>query len=547
LVVPVLALGLPLMDTLLAVIRRVSRRASVFTADKDHIHHRLVASGFTRRQALFLLYGLSICLASLSLLVAFSNSFVAGLVIAAAAGLIGLLARFAEADVVRDFGVMVLGRIRGNGQSPLAAQAAPTTGAAPLPAAVAPPNVTGQVGQVKSAESATRRPRVAFLTPLPTPYRQPLLERLVGRPEMDVVVYYFSAAEEDRSWNVAIPKDPRFRVLQGKSLAFTGKKSFFNHWNPDLFRELDEGKFDLIVVPGYALLSSQAAIAWAWLRKRPYVISSESHLAEPRSWLRRAIKRVMLRTVISRAAACLATGTLSKEYLCRYGARPENVFFFPNTPDVDWFTERSEALRPRCAELRKKWAIPDAPTVIYVGRLMQVKGVDVLVRAFAQVAEQIPNAQLLIVGDGPEESALRGLVNAHRLNASVHFLGFQQRDELVELYVCADLFCLPSRHEPWGVVVNEAAACALPLVVSDRVGAGPDLVREGTNGYVVPAEDVQQFAARIAEMLIGGAAAPGWAAGSRSIAAEWGYRRAVEQFRQTCDHVLKNTGRRAAI
>jgi glycosyltransferase involved in cell wall biosynthesis len=289
---------------------------------------------------------------------------------------------------------------------------------------------------------------VAFLTPLPTPYRQPLLERLVASADADIFVYYFSATESDRSWHVPMPADPRFRVLTGKSIAFTGKKSFINHWNPGLFRELDNGDFDLVVIPGYALLSSQVAIAWAWMRRKPYVIFSETHLREPRSWLRRVVKEALVRLVVSRAAACLATGTLSKEYLCHYGASPKRVFFFPNAPDADWFIRRSDELRPTRRELRQKWGIADGPTVIFIGRLIHVKGVDVLVKAFAEVKRQLPAAQLLIVGDGPEENALRGMVRAHNIEGSVHFVGFHQGSDLVELYVCADLFCLPSRHEP---------------------------------------------------------------------------------------------------
>ena len=379
-------------------------------------------------------------------------------------------------------------------------------------------------------EAAVRRPRVAFLTPLPTPYRQPLLERLVATADAEVFVYYFSATESDRSWQVSVPAGPRFRVLRGKSIAFMGKKSFINHWNPGLFRELDEGDFDLVVVPGYALLSSQMAIAWAWLRRKPYVISSESHLSEPRSWLKRAVKEPLVRLAVSRAAACLATGTLSKEYLCHYGARPERVFFFPNTPDVDWFIRRSDELRPSRGELRRKWNVPDGPTIIFVGRLIQVKGVDILVKAFAEVKRQLPAAQLLIVGDGPEQESLRALAEESGVGDHVHFLGFRQGNDLVELYVCADVFCLPSRHEPWGVVVNEAAACGLPLVVSDRVGAGPDLVCSGANGYIVPAGDVAQHAESLTAALQQHEKKEDFRRVSRQRAIAWGYARAVEEF-----------------
>lgn len=395
------------------------------------------------------------------------------------------------------------------------------------------------------SEVSGRQLRVAFLTPLPTPYRQPLLERLVATADADVSVYYFSATESDRSWHVPVPAGPRFRVLTGKSLAFMGKKSFINHWNPSLFRELDNGDFDLVVVPGYALMSSQIAITWAWMRRKPYVISSESHLSEPRSWLRRAVKEPLVRLVVSRAAACLATGTLSKEYLCHYGARPERVFFFPNTPDVDWFIHRSDELRPSRSELRRKWNVPDGPTVIFVGRLIHVKGVDVLMKAFAEIIRQLPAAQLLIVGDGPEQDSLRAMANELTVGDHVHFLGFRQGADLVELYVCADVFCLPSRHEPWGVVVNEAAACGLPLVVSERVGAAPDLVRSGSNGHVVPVGNVGQHARVLTEILQQREKQEEFRRVSRQHAVAWSYEKAVDEFNRMAGLVSEEGRRRS--
>ena len=109
LIVPVIALGLPIMDTILAVTRRASRRVPLFTPDKDHIHHRLIALGFTHRQALALLYALSVLLASVSLLIAFSGSVLAGLLIVLGGIIIALVARFLGAGELRDFGFFIIG------------------------------------------------------------------------------------------------------------------------------------------------------------------------------------------------------------------------------------------------------------------------------------------------------------------------------------------------------------------------------------------------------------------------------------------------------
>ncbi len=139
---------------------------------------------------------------------------------------------------------------------------------------------------------------------------------------------------------------------------------------------------------------------------------------------------------------------------------------------------------------------------------------------------------------GPVEN-LRELVKHLGVEEHVHFLGFHQRDDLVELYTCADVFCLPSRHEPWGVVVNEAAACGLPLVVSDRVGAGRDLVTAGENGRVVPVEDAEALKAAIHGVLNGWESADGRNEVSRSVARKWSYDFAQAEFRSLVEDLMR--------
>ena len=102
-------------------------------------------------------------------------------------------------------------------------------------------------------------------------------------------------------------------------------------------------------------------------------------------------------------------------------------------------------------------------------------------------------------------------------------------DRVVEAYVAADVFALLSRHEPWGVVVNEAAACGLPLVLSDRVGAAPDLLRDGENGFLVPVDDAPAAADALRKL---GDAEERRRMGARSaeIARDWGYGPSIENF-----------------
>src|SRR5205085_3068871 len=131
-----------------------------------------------------------------------------------------------------------------------------------------------------------------------------------------------------------------------------------------------------------------------------------------------------------------------------------------------------------------------------VGRLAPEKGHELLVRAVASA--QGARLVLVLGGAGQQEESLARL--ARSLGVRLVLAGDLSADRVADTYVAADVFALLSWHEPWGVVVNEAAASGLPLVLSDRVGAARDLLRDGENGFLVPAGDVDAAAAAITRL-----------------------------------------------
>jgi glycosyltransferase involved in cell wall biosynthesis len=136
--------------------------------------------------------------------------------------------------------------------------------------------------------------------------------------------------------------------------------------------------------------------------------------------------------------------------------------------------------------------------------------------------------RLLLVGSGPERTNLER--QASGAGVAVTFAGHLDGDELLRAYVTGDLFALLSRRETWGVVVNEAAACALPMVLSDRVGAAYDLVEADQNGVVVPVGDVEAAAAAIARLANDGELREAWGRRSRELVAGWTHPASVEAF-----------------
>jgi glycosyltransferase involved in cell wall biosynthesis len=288
--------------------------------------------------------------------------------------------------------------------------------------------------------------RVTVVSPEPTPYRAPLFDRIAERVELTVV--YAAPTVAGRSWTVELNHPHVF--LRGRSVP--GARWLLRHdypVTPGIGRALAKSEPDVVVVSGWSTFASQAAVAWCWAHRVPYVLQVESHDLDPRPAWRRAVKNTVSTRVIRGARSVLAVGSVARESALARGAK--EVRLFANTIDVERWIARADRLEPRPH---------DDVLVLSVGRDIPDKGFDVLRRAAAEAGVRLD----VVTG------------------------GFSE-DELAQRYVDADVFALLSRREPWGVVVNEAAASGLPLVLSDRVGAAYDLLRDGENGFLIPVED----------------------------------------------------------
>jgi glycosyltransferase involved in cell wall biosynthesis len=173
-----------------------------------------------------------------------------------------------------------------------------------------------------------------------------------------------------------------------------------------------------------------------------------------------------------------------------------------------------------------------------VARLAPEKGLDVLVRAVAEAGD--PRVLLVLAGDGGERVRLEQL--ARELGVRLVLAGDVDWERVVELYVAADVFALLSEREPWAVVVNEAAACGLPLVLSDRVGAAHDLLRDGENGRLVAAGEVVAAAAALRELAASPELRAAQGARSRELARDWGYGPSVEGFLEAVREAVADRG-----
>jgi glycosyltransferase involved in cell wall biosynthesis len=374
--------------------------------------------------------------------------------------------------------------------------------------------------------SASAGVRVTIVSPEPTPYRSPLFDRVAARAEIDLTVVYAARTVAGRTWSVT----PNHRAVFLGGARVPGLHRVLRHdypVTPAIGRVLRRSRPEVVVVSGWSTFPAQAALAWCRARKVPYVLLVESHDLGPRSGWRRAVKGAIVPRIVRGAASVLVVGTAARESVLARGAPPERVRVFANTVDVSAWSERAVRLAERRSQLRSESGVADDDVVVLsVGRLVFDKGLDVLIRGAAAAGDG--RLRLVYAGGGPDEAALVKL--ARELDVRLLIRGDLPEAALAAEYVKADAFALLSVHETWGVVVNEAAASGLPLVLSERVGAARDLLRGGENGFVVPSADVAATAAALKRLAEDPALRRAAGERSRELVRGWGYEPSVDNL-----------------
>jgi glycosyltransferase involved in cell wall biosynthesis len=355
--------------------------------------------------------------------------------------------------------------------------------------------------------SAVVRLRVAHLVSHPIQYFAPLYRALAARPEIDLTVYFcsdatlreFYDAEFGRriAWDSDLVSGYEWRVVasaRGRPLSAVRRRV-----QPDLLRALVVGRYDAIWVHGYAYPSAWLAALAAAVSRAKLLIREEQTLLHSRPLAKRAVKRLLLGLLFRRAVG-LYIGQENRRYFRYYGIEEGSLFHTPYSVDNVELQRRAAELAPQRDALRARLGIEnEAPIVLFVGKLIEAKQPRLLLDAFARVTARTP-CWLVMAGDGPLSDEIQRAVSARGLSTVIR-PGFVNQSALPEVYAAADVFVLPSAHETWGLVVNEALNFSLPVVVTDKVGCAADLVEEGQNGFVVPADDAEALARRLGELV----------------------------------------------
>lgn len=321
--------------------------------------------------------------------------------------------------------------------------------------------------------------KILFFAVYPAPYRAALAGAL--QKEYDTDVFYLGSGGDDRAkeW---------FDGGRYHSLDNADGRAYFDECKKNIKR------YDLVAVMDFCGRVSVELLALCRRKKVPYISNCDGvMLFRHGNFLKDLLKKYLL----GKAAAYLASGEHAKDYFLHYGADENKIHFHPFTSIGKADILPSTLSDGEKAALRKKLGLPQGKLCISVGRYIPLKRYDVLLELWSRMPSDV---SLLLMGGGPEKEKYRQIIEKNRLG-NVILEDFHPFEELFEYYRAADLFLHPTSYDVWGLVLNEAMASGLPVVVSDTCVAGLELIRNGENGYIVHLGDDDGFIERAKTIL----------------------------------------------
>ncbi len=375
--------------------------------------------------------------------------------------------------------------------------------------------------------------RLAYIVTHPIQYQAPLLRLIETNGEIDLRVFFLSdfslhahhetAFGKTFKWDVNLTDGYDWEVLPRWVI---GRSTPLRSWWPvrRLKERLQAGHFDAVWMHGWAHVGLRQAIRAAHTLGLPVLLRGESAPdPHPNRTLRRRLRDAFCRRLFQRVGGYLCIGSLNQKFYRGFGVPEEKLFPMPYAVDNGWFQARCREAAVRREVFRRELGLePGRKIILFAAKFIPVKAPGDLVAAYLEARgrsqKSVVSSQraedgrwkmedggkpyLLFVGDGPLRPDLEKQARTLKGN-DVRFLGFRNQSELPAFYDLCDVFVLPSHHEPWGLVVNEVMNAGKPVIVSDRVGAAPDLVQHGVNGWIYPHGNVAALSRCLAEAFNG--------------------------------------------
>jgi glycosyltransferase involved in cell wall biosynthesis len=339
---------------------------------------------------------------------------------------------------------------------------------------------------------------VVAVTNIPRPYRRALfdvLSRQLADRDIGFRVLYTSDPTKHvrRGANSAALADPRTESwVRGTTVRLS-----YDHVisiPTGLRKALAELEPACVVIGGFG---ADALLAASWCKHHgvPRVVWSGGWPGRQGSV--GGLRLFSRKRVVRAADAFIAYGSAAADYLVDLGASRDRVFCAWNTVDLEGIAAAAQKARDHRQDLVEKYRLADR-NLLYIGTLVDSKGVKELVRAALTMEAPGIDWTLHFAGAGPEMGALKTIAQEAGQNEHFRFHGLLPASDVAELLGLADGLLLPTMREAWGLVINEAMACGVPVVTTPWAGATRDLIEDGATGYVVEPQNI----ARLAELML---------------------------------------------
>ncbi|WP_171299522.1 glycosyltransferase family 4 protein [Enterococcus cecorum] len=310
--------------------------------------------------------------------------------------------------------------------------------------------------------------KVLFVTNLPVPYKVDFFNLLSEKVKLTVLFERKTAKNRNSQWLSS--KTIKFNHIFLKGI-YIGVESSLSM---QIIKLINKNRYDAIIIGAYYTPTALLAILYMKMRNIPYYISTDGGFKKDDKFLHKKVKTFFLKN----AKGYFSPNSISDEYLVYYGASEKKIIRYPFTSllseDIisNTIANESKEHYKRIIGFKKKYL------VLGVGQIIPRKGWDLLIKSAEFLSDDVG---IIIIG-GKNDIKLS-------LPKNVEILDFVDKSTLEKYYLAADIFVLPTREDIWGLVINEAMGKGLPVITTDRCGAGLELVKDGGNGYIIKHDD----------------------------------------------------------
>lgn len=366
------------------------------------------------------------------------------------------------------------------------------------------------------------RKKVVIITNEPAPYRvdhYKFLQKQYKKYEFHIIYSIEKTKSELRQWDDSTSglKNvyflPSYEVVMKRR--YDNREIIITYGVGKVLKSIEP---DVVVCMEYNP-TSLMTMHWCRREKVPYISLTDGTLYSERNIGK--FQKISRKYIMKYSSAFIASSTRAKEKIESYNVKKKIYVSFLSEDISKYLNNKRSAIRKE--------------QIIYVGSLIERKGVDLLIRAYANLKS---NCKLIIAGEGPLKKELIDLVYSLKLEDKIEFVGYKQRAELVELYSDSKLFVLPTREDCYGLVILEAMCASLPVVASKYADGAYDLIEVGVTGEIVDPYNEIEFAKCLDKVIQKNDADNEWGNNAYKRAKTFGFDIVSKEFITAIDDVL---------